>query len=162
MRNIRDISQCSLPINKIKEFRHNKTRSRQKDKFDRLIKKAKMNGYLYDYESFSTFSRHMFLKDTPTTPAHMTTMVAAQLHLQQPKQLQFQHLQHHTPSSINTTHHPAANGLLTYLPPLAAVQEVLLASGPYFTVVPKYPQGNLHYSYRRSLNQTFPQGSRGA
>ena len=35
-----DISQCSLLINKIKEFRHNKTRSRQKDTFDRLMNKA--------------------------------------------------------------------------------------------------------------------------
>ena len=52
----RNISQCILPINKIKEFRHNKTRPRQKEKFNRLI--SKMNGYLYNH-NFGTFGRHM-------------------------------------------------------------------------------------------------------
>ena len=71
-----DLSECSLPINKIKEFRHNKTKSRQKDKFERLISKSN-GGYFHNY---STFDRHMFLANTPKTPAHNATLVPKQLH----------------------------------------------------------------------------------
>ena len=54
----RDISQCSLLINKINKFRHNRPKSRQKDKFNRLSNK--IEGYMFSNHGFSTFSRHMF------------------------------------------------------------------------------------------------------
>ena len=39
-----DLSRCILLVNKIKEFRHNKTKSRQRDKFNRLSNK--ITGYM--------------------------------------------------------------------------------------------------------------------
>ena len=54
----RDISQCSLLINNIKEFRHNRTKSRQKDKFSRLSNNIK--GYMYYNDGFSTFGKYSF------------------------------------------------------------------------------------------------------
>ena len=48
-----DLSQCILLINKINEFRHNGTKSRQRDKFYRLSNK--IQGYMYNNNGFGTF-----------------------------------------------------------------------------------------------------------
>ena len=53
-----DLTQCSLLINKIKEFRHTKTKLRQMDKFNRLWNKV--SRYMYNNSSFGTFGRIKF------------------------------------------------------------------------------------------------------
>ena len=50
------LTQCILLINKIKDFRQNKTKLRQMDKFNRLY--DKLLGYMYNNSSFSTFGGH--------------------------------------------------------------------------------------------------------
>ena len=100
-----DISQCCLLISKIKEFRHNKTRSRQKDKFNRLVSTSK--GYFHNYSSFGTFGGHVFFGRHPqnTSTQHNAggNTTAPTIH------------------HINNIHHPAANGSSTNLPPLTPV-----------------------------------------
>ena len=56
LRNItqdQDISEGIFLINKIKEYRHNKFKGKQINKFDRLL--SKCNGY---YHNFGTFGGH--------------------------------------------------------------------------------------------------------
>ena len=53
-----DISECSLLINKIKEYRHSKIKGKPIHKFDRLLKKY--NGYHHKFGTFSTWQRHIF------------------------------------------------------------------------------------------------------
>ena len=94
-----------------------------------------------------------FLVETATIPAHITTLVQAPLHLQQQLQSQqFQLLQHHF-------HPPSSSKSVINISsiPLTSTQEAPLARGPNFTVVTKYPQGNMYITtIRRSLHQTFP------
>ena len=147
----RDISQCSLFINIIKEFRHNKTRSRQKVKFDRLISKS--DRYFHNYSSFGTFGwTHVFSRHSNNTSTHhnaganttapttTTTTVSA-------------------PTTPSTIHNPAANGSSTYPPPLTPVQEALLAMGPNFAVVP--PRETYITAVEDVCTRLPPQGSRG-
>ena len=97
-----DISECSLLISKIKEYRHRKIGEKQIDKFDRLLKQY--SGY---HHSFGTFGGDTFLVDIPTIPTCRKTVlpVVQPLHPQhlQP-QLQllphlFQHIQHLSPKT---------------------------------------------------------------
>ena len=83
-----DISWYNLFINKVKEFRYHKTKTRQKDKLNRLINKR--NRYLYNHH-FGTFGGHIFLVDTTTTKTSIM-LISGPLHLQQlPQPYQFQH-----------------------------------------------------------------------
>ena len=58
-----DIIKCMFLINKIKEYRHNKVKGKQIDKFECLFRKS--NIYQHNFGIFSTFGRHTLLGRHP-------------------------------------------------------------------------------------------------
>ena len=107
------LTQCILLTNRMKEFRHNKTKLKQKNKFNSLCNK--ISGYMLNNSSFDTFCRHRYFGRLPIP------------HLQQ---------QHHTsPTQPTKLVYTWVVNLSSN--PLTKVQETLLSKGPNFAIVAK-------------------------
>ena len=63
-----DIIKCIHFVNKIKEHRKNKIKTKQIDKLKHLFRKS--NGYLYNFGSFGNFSRHTPVCGQPQNTAN--------------------------------------------------------------------------------------------
>ena len=138
----KDISECSLLINKIKENMHSKIREKQIDEFDRCFKKY--SGYHNNF-SYGTFGRHVFQCTPPQyqctgkqrTSSATTTSTAPTAPTTTTKTFT---TSVPAPTAPFTNNKWVINLSTTHLSP---AQEAPLTRGPNFTIVPKYSPGKL-------------------
>ena len=173
------INSCLHLINRIKEHRHDKIKTRQIDKFECLF--FKKHGYHHNFtrglanlDNISQVSLSRHSQNLPsnsssntsnassnsTTPAApmapastVITSSAPRTSMEAPSHTSTR--PSHT--CINSTNNMKHKWIINLSKPLTSAQESLLARGPNIAIIPKYPQRGLHHSDGRAFFPTPPQ-----